>query len=220
MPEQESDLTRLRLLVDQAVERGEERLSPEPRLSEELGVSRGRLRTLLKKLESEGMIWRHVGKGTFVGPRKLTETATVGASYSVDAILEARLALEPQLARQAAMHCTADDIATMQSCLEEMERAPSMLHWKRLDERLHRSIAQATHNPLLLTLYDTLRSHMKHTLDRRIDQVFGSAPSPKADTEAEHVAMVKTISSHDPAGAETIMRDHLRSVRDRLFGLR
>ncbi|MEL0252207.1 MAG: GntR family transcriptional regulator, partial [Novosphingobium sp.] len=102
----EEDLGRLKVLLDQTVERGEDRLPPEPKLSEELGVSRGRLRTLLKRLESEGAIWRHVGKGTFVGPRKLVDSNPVAASFSVDDILQARTALEPQLAALAAIHCT------------------------------------------------------------------------------------------------------------------
>ena len=95
-----------------------------------------------------------------------------------------------------------------------------MLHWKRLDERLHRAIAQATHNNLLLTLYDTLRSQMKVTLDSRIDQVFGSEPGPKEDTDGEHAEVVEAIRRHDPGAAERMMREHLFKLRGKLFGLR
>ncbi|MBS0474603.1 MAG: FadR family transcriptional regulator [Proteobacteria bacterium] len=216
----EGDLARLRTLLDQTVERGEDRLPPEPRLSAELGVSRGRLRTLLKRLESEGAIWRHVGKGTFVGPRKLVEGKATAASFSVDDVLQARMALEPQLAAQAAIHSTPEDLVEMDSCLADMKLAPSMLQWKRLDERLHRAIAQATHNNLLLTLYDTLRAQMEFTLDQRIDQVFGQEPGPKEDTDVEHAHVVDAIRQHDPAGAETLMREHLIRLRGKLFGLR
>lgn len=216
----EAEYARLRTLIDEALERGESRLPPEPRLSEELGISRGRLRTLLKKLEREEAIWRHVGKGTFVGPRKLIDPPSGNWSFSMDDILQARLAIEPQLAAQAAMHCNADDLAALEACLAEMQQAPSMSQWKRLDERLHRTIAQATHNPLLLALYDTLRSQMKDTLDKRIDQVLGTAPVPKEETEAEHFRMVQAIRDHDPLAAKAAMRDHIRSVRERLFGLR
>jgi DNA-binding FadR family transcriptional regulator len=189
-------------------------------LSEELGVSRGRLRTLLRKLESEGAIWRHVGKGTFIGPRKLIDTPAVAAAFSMDDILQARIVLEPQLAAEAAMHSTPDDIAAMDACLAEMTLAGSMLQWKRLDERLHRIIAQSTHNALLLMLYDTLRAQMKLSLDRRIDQVFGAEPGPKENTDDEHRAVVDAIREHDPLAAETAMRNHLRLLRGKLFGLR
>lgn len=216
----EDDLVRLKILLDQTVERGEDRLPSEPKLSDELGVSRGRLRTLLKRLESEGAIWRHVGKGTFVGPRKLVDSNPITAAFSVDDILQARAALEPQLAALAAIHSTPDDVAEMDVCLAEMKLAPSMLYWKRLDERLHRAIAQATHNNLLLTLYDTLRAQMKFTLDSRIDQVFGAEPGPKADTDGEHAHVVDAIRRHDPVGAENMMREHLFALRGKLFGLR
>lgn len=216
----EADLMRLRVLIDETLERGEERLPPEPRLSEELGVSRGRLRTLLKKLEDEGAIWRHVGKGTFAGPRQMVETPAVATSFSVDDILQARALLEPQLAAQAAMHATPEDLAAMDTCLDEMRFVQSLAQWKRLDERLHRTIAQATHNMLLLTLYDTLRAQMKFTLDRRIEQVFGGEPAPKEDTDTQHECVVEAIRDHDPVSAERLMREHLLSLRGKLFGLR
>lgn len=214
------DLTRLRAVLDETLERGEERLPAEPRLSEQLGVSRGRLRTLLKRLEDEGAIWRHVGKGTFIGPRHTIDIPTSATSFSVDDILRARVVLEPQLAAQAAIHATPDNISAMKACLEEMKSVDSLLHWKRLDEKLHRTIAQATHNVLLLTLYDTLRAQMKFTLDRRIEQIFGAEPGPKEDTDSQHECVVEAIESHDPVGAETRMREHLLSLRGKLFGLR
>jgi DNA-binding FadR family transcriptional regulator len=216
----DQDLSRLRALLEETVQRGEDRLPPEPRLSEELGVTRGRLRTLLKKLENEGAIWRHVGKGTFVGPRQMVEAPLQSVSFSVDDILQARGALEPQLAAEAAIHATMVDIASMDECLTEMRNSASLLQWKRLDERLHRTIAEATHNVLLLMLYDTLRAQMKMTLDRRIDQVFGAEPGPKENTDSEHRALIEAIRSHDPVAAETAMREHIRSVRMKLFGLR
>jgi len=216
----DTDLARLRTFLDETAQRGEERLPPEPRLSEALGVSRGRLRTLLNKLEEEGAIWRHVGKGTFVGPRQLIDGSVSSASFSVDDIFHARLVLEPQLAAEAAVHATVEDIELMATCLDEMRQAGSLLQWKRLDERLHRLIAQATHNVLLLTLYDTLRAQMKSTLDRRIEQVFGAEPGPKDDTDSEHLRIVDAIRDHDPVAAEANMNRHLRSVRGKLFGLR
>jgi len=47
------------------------RLPPERELAVLLGVSRSGLREGLEILEAEGRIWRHVGKGTFVGPRPI-----------------------------------------------------------------------------------------------------------------------------------------------------
>lgn len=217
----DEDVARLREYIDGLERSGDSRLPPEPKLGERLGVSRSRLRTVLKRLEDEGMIWRHVGKGTFVGPRQLTpDISTWSASISVDDFFDARLLLEPQLAAQAAVHATPADVQSIENCLSEMATAPSFLHWKRADDKLHRVIAEATHNALLLMLYDMLRSQVKLGLEVRMEEVFGTPPGPRTATEAEHHAFVEAIRTHNPERAEQAMRDHICSVRNSLFGLR
>jgi len=65
----QSALTQLRAYLAQRELPPEARLPPERELSEILGVSRGELRKALAILEGQGELWRHVGKGTFVGAR-------------------------------------------------------------------------------------------------------------------------------------------------------
>jgi DNA-binding FadR family transcriptional regulator len=217
----DEDVARLRQFIDE-LETEDARLPPEPKLCAQLGVSRSRLRTMLKRVEDEGLIWRHVGKGTFVGPRALTVDDTAwAASISVDDLFDARLLVEPQLAAQAALHATPIDIAAMEHCLAEMAHATAFLQWKRLDDKLHRAIAEATHNALLLMLYDTVRAQVRARLDARLEDVFGTAPShPKRATDDEHFTLVDAIKAHNPARAEQSMRDHISSVRSSLFGMR
>jgi DNA-binding FadR family transcriptional regulator len=218
----DDDVLRLREYIEGHVaSSGDLRLPPEPKLSEALGVSRGRLRTVLKRLEDEGLIWRHVGKGTFVGPKHVTpDDENWSSSISVDDIMDARLVLEPQLAAQAAVHATAADIAAMDQCLADMAATVPFVPWKRLDEHLHRIVAESTHNALLLMLYDTMRVQVRLNLDTRMEEVFTTQTGPRHDTDGEHQLLVDAIRTHNPARAEQLMREHLRSVRTRLFGLR
>ncbi len=215
------DLLRLREYIEATEASGASRLPPEPKLSEQIGVSRGRLRTLLKRLEEEGLIWRHIGKGTFVGPRPVNASEPNWArSISVADVIDARLVLEPQLCALAAIRATPADIARMENCLAEATSADSFVHWRRSDERLHRLIAEASQNVLLLMLHDKLRAQMKLDLDARIEVVFGNITTPKDTTEAEHRALVDAIRTHNPLAAEERMREHLLAVRRHLFGLR
>src|SRR3954447_21324682 len=62
-------LERLRTLLEEGSFDGEPRLPPERVLAAEIGIGRRALRRALEVLEAEGRIWRHQGKGTFLGPR-------------------------------------------------------------------------------------------------------------------------------------------------------
>lgn len=220
MPEPNDDLSRLRAYIDERIARGDLQLPPEPKLAEELAVTRGRVRTLLKRLEEEGAIWRHVGKGTFVGQRALDVASPEWLDdISLGDIMDARKALEPQLAAQAAIAARPADIQALERCLAEMTEASSYPQWKRLDERLHRLIAEATRNSLLLLLYDTLRTQGRASLDARLNEVFASQSAP-SETDKQHSAIVAAIKSGDPDRAEKEMRTHLIKVRERLFGIR
>src|SRR5215470_17906506 len=95
------------------------RLPPERELSVLLGVSRSGLREGLEILEAEGRIWRHVGKGTYVGPRPLEGASgldLITAITSPAEVLEVRLLVEPLIARLAAMRATAPATPRRGSC--------------------------------------------------------------------------------------------------------
>ena len=221
MTEVDSGERRLRAYVDEAIRDGRERLLPEPQLSALLAIPRGQLRTQLKRLEKDGLIWRHVGKGTFVGPRT-TQLAPMAPSSSVSPsdAMESRLAIEPMLAGKAAVHACQTDIDAMERCLGEMIEAKSFASWKSGDDRLHRLIASATQNPLMLILYDVVQGHARNLIGERVEQALGHSPLPIADSNAEHAAVVAAIKAHDPESAEAAMRKHLVSIRTILFGNR
>ena len=91
------------------------RLPPERELAERLGVKRAELRRSLAVLEREGQLWRHVGKGTFVGPRppRLLDISDLAQRSSPIQVMRARIALEPELTRLAAINATSAEIAIL-----------------------------------------------------------------------------------------------------------
>jgi DNA-binding FadR family transcriptional regulator len=219
MNEAHSEEQRLRAHIEDALRERRERLLPEPQLSELLDIPRGRLRTHLKRLEKDGLIWRHVGKGTFVGPRtvQLADAAPI-ASISPSHVIDGRLMIEPLLAGKAAVHARQTDIEAMQRCLDEMTAATSYVAWKSGDERLHRTIAEAAQNPLLLMLHDVVHGYARKLISERMEQALGQNPAPVENSNDQHAAIVAAIMRHDPEGAESAMRKHLTSIRALLFG--
>ncbi len=76
----QSALTQLRAYLTQRQLPVNSRLPTERELCRALGVTRTAVRKALATLEAEGQLWRHVGKGTFVGTRPiedLTDIATI-----------------------------------------------------------------------------------------------------------------------------------------------
>lgn len=217
--ERQREEHRLRAYVDEALRGRRERLPAEPQLSELLDIPRGRLRTHLKRLEKDGLIWRHVGKGTFVGPRTAQLTSdTPSTSVSPSDVVEGRLMLEPLLAGKAAVYARQSDIETMERCLDDMDSARSFTAWKSGDDRLHRTIAGAAQNPLQVILFDIVQGYGRDLIAGRMEQALGRSTAPVQNSNAEHMAIVAAIKVHDPEAAEAAMRAHLNSVRSLLFG--
>jgi DNA-binding FadR family transcriptional regulator len=211
----ESALTQLRAWLVQKALPPSTRLPPERELSEILGVSRGELRKALAILERQGELWRHVGKGTFVGARPTAEVssvATIAAQTSPAEVMRARLAIEPEIAREAALYANGDDIAELRLCLAGARRAETWRHYETWDNRLHRAVAEAAHNPLLLALFDTANAVRRTVVWGRMRN---DGPRPPADHHsfAEHDSIVAAIEERNLAAAASGMRAHLRNVQ-------
>lgn len=195
------------------------RLPPERELCEILGVSRGGLRRALAVLEGEGALWRHVGKGTFVGERpadEATSIAAVAGRTNPAEIMRTRLLIEPPIAREAALNATAAHNAELRRCLDGARRATSWRHYESWDNRLHRSIAEAARNIPLLALFDTLNALRRVVVWGRL-RSGPSRPPASHHSFAEHAAIVAAIAERDLEGASRAMRDHLLTVESRLL---
>ncbi|WP_267381416.1 MULTISPECIES: FCD domain-containing protein [unclassified Sphingomonas] len=211
------DLSRFRLFIGREATQEGDKLPPENELAEKMGVSRSRIRRLLKEVEQEGLIWRHVGKGTFVGSRSFVDALPeLSERITPSEAFEARLLIEPRLAALAAINALPTEIDKMNNCLAQMRATDNHEVWGALDARLHRLVAGAARNTLLLVIYDAVRQCVPSGLKFRIKGLYqgGSTTS----TDDEHAAWIEAIADHDPPRAERLMREHIESVRERLFG--
>lgn len=195
------------------------RLPPERHLASELGLPRALLRRALEVLEADGVIWRHVGKGTFFGTRPVSsigDVVSLTRQADVAVVMEARLVLEPELARLAALRRGPDLGGILQATMERSRR--SGLTWREYeaqDARLHREIAEAAGNVLLLQSFDQIAAVRRAlTWARLRDKTRG--PSADHHSFADHARIVAAILAGDPAGAAEAMRDHIGGVAARL----
>ena len=217
MVEQEDALAALRGFIVAGKYNPGDRLPPERELIVRLGMTRTKLRRALEALEREGAIWRHVGKGTFLaaeGSGRLTE---LGRQVTPVQMMRARLAIEPALAREAAIGASAEAVARIRLNRDRAAEAATWDDYEARDDMFHRAIAEATGNVLLLSLFDRLnqvrRAVAWNTVVRKLPR-----PPANHSSFAEHDRIVSAIEARDPAAAHTAMRDHLGSVSARLFG--
>jgi DNA-binding transcriptional MocR family regulator len=83
---------RIRRYIDEGGFVHTDRLPPERELCRVFDVSRADLRKGLAALEADGLIWRHVGRGTFIGARpvhNLADVAFLGQQANPAQVLDA-----------------------------------------------------------------------------------------------------------------------------------
>ena len=195
-----------------------DRLPPERELCRQFGVSRADVRKGLAVLEADGLIWRHVGRGTFIGARpvhNLADVAFLGKLANPAQVLDARIAIEPELARLAAIHAIRADLEAIRGCSLRARAAADWRSYEAWDSNLHHAVAKATHNKLLVFLFDTLNVVRRSIVwgQRRTTQ----RPPPDHPSFAQHDAIADAIEARDPEAAAELMRHHLSSVRDRVL---
>jgi DNA-binding FadR family transcriptional regulator len=220
MSRRERALTKLSTLLESPDYPVNSRLPAERELAVQLDLSRSALREALEVLEAQGRVWRHVGQGTFIGSRPTPEPpalSLVTARTSPSEVLETRLLVEPLLARMAALRATEAEIEEMQRLLEKSEAARDAKTWELWDGRLHRAVAEAAHNGLLLSIFDAFNAMRRQARWSALRQT-ALTPARHAAYCAHHRAYVTAIAARDPAKAEAVMRKHIEAVRDGLLG--
>lgn len=191
------------------------KLPAERQLSELLGVSRGDLRKALAELERDGALWRHVGKGTFVGAKPAEELVSirdVAAQSNPGEVMHARILLEPLLASEAALNASAQDVKSMENCLQAARNATSWRQYETCDNGFHRALAEATKNTVLIALYDQLNAIRRTVVWGRL-RVTKDRPPIDHHSFAEHERIFDAIAHRDRGAAAEWMRAHLETVR-------
>ena len=197
----------------QAARAGSGRLPAERELALRHGLSRTAVRRWLDELERDGTVTRHVGRGTFVQDAPAAQED----STSPAEIMSVRLLLEPQLLALAVASATATDLEVLRRCLRESEASVSFEEFERWDARLHAGIAAATHNSLLIRLFETMNEARNHPL-------WGSAKrrsfteARRREYEQDHRELVDAIADRHAAEAAAVMRRHLLRIRGALLG--
>jgi DNA-binding FadR family transcriptional regulator len=168
------------------------------------------VREAIASLQLQGVVETRKGAGTFVAARPPAAEAPHDASPS--AVLEARLQLEPAVARLAAARGRRDSAA--EDLLEAMEAEPvDIVTWNRSDRLFHRQLAAMTGNPVLLAFADHVATLMDQPLWQRLRDDSIAVPGRSRIHVAEHRMIYEAIAAGDAEAAAFYSTQHINRVR-------
>lgn len=195
-------------------------LPTERELVEVFGIARNTLRKALADLEREGVIERHVGRGTFVAQ----PDNTAGKATSAEALLarihgaspvdvmDLRLILEPPFIEAAAMRATSRDRQQIAHCIHKSEKATGVLEFEHWDGAFHHAILAATHNQLLVDLYEAING-VRRQPEWEIMKSRSLTAERLAAYRKQHRKLFRAFMERDGVAAREAAREHLLEVR-------
>ena len=191
------------------------RMPSEGALASQYGVSRPVVREALARLRERSLIETVNGSGTFVRHpneddlhevilRHLRLTGTDAGA--VRDLYEARIAVEVMTARLAATRATDEEFAEIEGHLERMRaHQDAEKDWVSADLAFHEAMAEASHNPFLVTL---LRP-MIQLIEDSIRAGHRRSPEAVARGLSAHERILEALRVHDPDRAAVAIREHL-----------
>ncbi|MDA0564523.1 FadR family transcriptional regulator [Streptomonospora sp. S1-112] len=189
-------ISQLRAQIDSGEWAVGDRIPTESELSEQLEVGRNTVREAVRALAHAGLLEIRQGAGTFVRAsselggalRRRLERSRLREN------LEVRRALEMEAARLAALRHTEEDLAEIDRAIglrEAAWRERDMSAFVETDFAFHRAVVNATHNSLLIELYDDIAQVV---YDSIAHTAYGQ---PFSDEGIDHNGLAEAIRAGD-----------------------
>ena len=193
------------------------KLPTEREFAHRFGLPRNAVRNTLARLEADGTIARHVGRGTFLAAPADAGAAAPAAHVSPAELMEARLRIEPALAELIVTNATAADFERMETCLDRAERAATLDDFELWDAALHQAMARASHNRLVIRVLEMVTAVRQQSEWGKLkDRIV--TPERRLKYQEEHRAIVAALKARDGVQARAAVFAHLQHARRNLFG--
>ncbi|TWO83319.1 GntR family transcriptional regulator [Shewanella algae] len=195
-----------------------QKLPSERELIELFNVSRTVVREAIKGLEARGLVEIKQGAmgGAFVKAinfERMTSACNdlfFMGKLSFEELCQARLVLEPMIARLAARNCTAEDAATLMAAHQGENDILEYPHTVVLRQQVHHLLADMTRNRFLAGMTKSLLQVLSDITNQF-----------QPDTDEIHPAglhydLIQAVTANDEDAAEQAMYQHLLEFLDRL----
>jgi GntR family transcriptional repressor for pyruvate dehydrogenase complex len=199
-----------------------DRLPPERELTEHFQASRISVREALKSLETSGLLTIKPGSGAFVAevsPKPLSESLSSILRIqrtSMNDLTEARIILEPSIARLACERMTSQELQKLETNIQETLKvlksgSPAPIQ----NIEFHSIIANATHNPVIILtvnpLFDVLKEmnlEMRKNIPNRMEV--------SSQSVTYHKKILKAFRERDSQKVHELMLKHIFQMQEGL----
>lgn len=209
-------ISQIRDLITSGAIKPGEKLPPERKLAQHLGVSRSQVREAINTLQIYGIVKVQPQSGTTVNGLGIHALEGVFTNIlriektDFKSLVDTRILMEKEAARLAAINRTEEDIELLQNILE-LYTTKLMQNNVAMEEDLmfHNKIAEASKNSVLKSLMmiitpDIVKSFTKLKV---CDE------NNNRETIQQHEDILAMIINQDPHGAEEAMAVHLGNVK-------
>ncbi|MFV0336451.1 MAG: FadR/GntR family transcriptional regulator [Tropicimonas sp.] len=202
---------------------GSTSLPSEAELCATYGVSRATLREVVKMLAFKGLIVIHKHRGLFLQERRnwnyldtdvLHWALSDDNSYEmIQALLETRAVIEPAIAGWAALRATANDLARMETAIQDMERFYyDKERFNAADVAFHTALTSAAQNVVIEQLGRAVAALQIAVFD----VTYFPNETTKEITIRQHTELLEAVRLKKPSQAKKISTRMIAGVSGRI----
>jgi DNA-binding FadR family transcriptional regulator len=186
-------------------------------------VSRPTAREAILALELVGAVEVRHGAGVYVVDSRLRSAESAAVALGVpQELIEARVSVEPTVARLCAQRATPDEIAGLRTLVDDGEAVTRdggpYSRLSQLGLRFHTQLAQCCRNRLLADIVGHFVQVEDHPLWVLANELALRNPEAQQEQVNEHRAILAAIEAGDADRAATEMSVHLQRLSQYLFG--
>lgn len=194
-----------------------DKLPSEKDLCAIFSVSRVPVREALCALELNGLIDSMQGAGYYV--KETTQSVTDNLDgVEPQEIIRARMVLEPDIAREAALRIDDAGRAELDGLIARLrEEADGDIYTTATDREFHLFLAKTSGSTLYAKIMDLIFRAMEHKMWELILSRTVSTQKYREQNYSEHIQIAKAVRDGRPDDAHAYMREHMEKLYERYW---
>jgi GntR family transcriptional repressor for pyruvate dehydrogenase complex len=205
---------RIRELISSGELEAGQALPSERKLAAQFEVGRAVIREAVRQLEASGLVESRHGGGNYV--REITSEHLVAPIASLlnskaqlrEELMDARSLFEPQVAREAAIRATPEDLLLMEAVVvRQAERVSKGQPTAEEDAEFHALLAHATRNSVVERVMGVIDDLLEDVYERLSQHGERSQLSLEGNRR-----ILEAVQSRDPDAAQRAMAEHIEDI--------